>query len=276
MTNTITVVSWNAEGMFVDGTKTRRGDSHSALSVIRDLAADVVVIPEFGKHEKLTPEIRNTLHYLGYEIIETPYDDDYVPKLALVVLSRLPVHSTSIIRLANVRNAIEVVVSDDSGKKIRIFGVHFDDRSEETRLKQAKDLVDAIDKNPDTMTLLMGDFNAMKKQSTFAELARSSFGRYAAQRINHDLLRSMALRVNEMALGTTIEYISQRSSLKDMDPGHRRTVSGKQAGVEWIPKLRIAKIDWIFASPSFQTISYHVWRDVGSDHRPIRAVLKYK
>ena len=87
------VVTWNAEGMFVEGTKTRRATPHDALRVLRRLNADIIVIPEFGRLDGLRDEIHTAMASLGYEVVSTPYHDSNAPGLGLVVLSRLPVVS---------------------------------------------------------------------------------------------------------------------------------------------------------------------------------------
>lgn len=78
-----------------------------------------------------------------------------------------------------------------------------------------------------------------------------------------------------MAMGTTIAYLLKETTLHDLDTKNRRTISGKQRGLEWIPAVRLAKIDWIFGSKQFRTLSYRIMRDVGSDHRPVLAKIQY-
>jgi endonuclease/exonuclease/phosphatase family metal-dependent hydrolase len=169
---------------------------------------------------------------------------------------------------------LEVHCENVEGLPIRILGIHLDDRSEMGRLNEIASVVDVINSNPGIHTLLLGDFNAMRRESFFARFARSSSVRLVIQRVRHELVRSMAERVAEMALGTTIEYIETHTHLHDMDPAKKRTISSKQAGLEWAPSWRLAKIDWIFGSKHFSTRSYQVLPDVGSDHRPVVATLE--
>ncbi len=269
------VVTWNAEGMFVTGSKTRRGTPHDAVAVIKKLDADIVAVPEFGVSGQLSEEIRLSLHALGYQIVETAYEDGPGSMYGMAVLSRLPIVSSRIVRLADLRNVIELKVVDVHGQQLYVLAVHLDDRTEDARLQQIEHVVTLVSAHRSTPCLLMGDFNAMAHGSYFAKAARSKLGRKLAVTLPHDKLRSMATRVNEMALGTTIDYLTKHSHLHDLDPGRKRTISARQQGVEWLPHLRLAKIDWIFGSKEFTTKHYRVMRDVGSDHRPVSAELTY-
>ena len=270
------VVTWNAEGMFVEGTKTRRATPHDALRVLRRLNADIIVIPEFGRLDGLRDEIHTAMASLGYEVVSTPYHDSNAPGLGLVVLSRLPVVSWHVHALAVTgRNLLEVFCKDESGSRIRIIGVHLDDRGEAIRMHQIRDVVQLVNADVTTPTVLMGDMNAMHERSRFARFIRLAPVRHMTRYINHTLVASVAQRVQEMALGTTIATLQHDTLLHDLDPGHKRTISGRQRGLEWIPSVRLAKIDWIFGSRQIKTVIYKVHRDVGSDHRPVEANIIY-
>lgn len=273
--NKLRVATWNAEGMFVEGSKTRRGTPHDAVAVIKKLRADIISIPEFGMFATLTDEIRTTLQALGYEIVETSYKDAYHNEYGMALLSRLPIVHTQTVRFADHRNAIEAKVLDSQSNIIKVLAVHLDDSSERNRLEEIADIAKHLESSGNLPTLLMGDFNAMAMHSNFARLARSAMARSVARRLPHPILKDMALRVNEMALGSTIQYLQDHSYLHDLDPGHKRTISARQRATDWLPHLKLAKIDWIFGSKHFRTHSYRVLPDVGSDHRPVIAELDY-
>lgn len=270
----IRVATWNAEGMFVEGTKTRRATPHDALVTLRHLDADIVVIPEFGRLSDLRDEITLSLEALGYEVSLLAYDEPRTPGLGFAILSRLKVVSSQVHDLAGSRRQLlEVVCKDATNTHIRVLGVHLDDRTEEGRLREITAISDVINAHENTPTLLLGDFNAMHRDSRFAKLVRSGLAGRLVRGVAHPLISSMAGRTIEMASGTTIEYIQTHTHLKDMDPGRKRTISSKQAGLEWAPSWRLAKIDWIFGSKHFTTRTYRVLHDVGSDHRPVIASL---
>ena len=278
--HTLRIATWNAEGMFVSNSMTKRASPHDAIRTIKMLDADLIVIPEFGVHGTLEQPIRTTLHSLGYEIVELPYEDktmpNHVPKnYEMAVLSRLPITSRVTNRLGGTRNSVELTATFD-GHELRIFGIHLDDKTEASRMAQVKDLARLINGNVETPTLLIGDFNAMAKASQFARLMRSAFARQVTKSISHEQLKSITKRLHDMALGTTLEYLFDQTHLIDFDPGRQHTLSGKQAGLEWMPSIRLAKIDWILGSRHFSVESYKIIKDVGSDHRPVLATVRMK
>lgn len=276
MTAKLRVVTWNAEGMFVENTKTRRATPHDGLGVLRRLNADIVVIPEFGVIEALHDEVELTLRALGYEVSIMPYDDARAPGLGMAILSRLPLHAQRVHSLGDGgRNFCEVLCRDSNGAPIRVFGVHLDDRAESIRLTQLPAIVDEVNKHLDERVLVLGDFNAMHEKAWFARFARSSAAQVGTVVLRDKLMVSMAERVREMAIGTTVKYILEHTNLHDLDTHRKRTISAKQAGLEWAPSVRLAKIDWIFGSKHFTTHKYTVLGDVGSDHRPVIAELTY-
>lgn len=279
--NALRAVTWNAEGMFVEGTRTRRATPHDAVHTIKRLEADVIVVPEFGFYAQLDGTYRNALAAYGYRVIEVPYedntrvDDNKDVELGLAVLTRLPVVSTETHRLGGTRNCCEVIVRDEQGERLRVIAVHLDDKSEESRLRQADTLADIVNSKPQLPTLVMGDFNAMHTSSKFARMAKTRVFARLSRAIPNHAARYYVSRVHEMALGTTIGYILQMTKLRDLDPSLKRTITPKTYGAEWLPALRVAKIDWIFGTRQFKTRSYRVQRDVGSDHRPVVADLSY-
>jgi endonuclease/exonuclease/phosphatase family metal-dependent hydrolase len=274
--NRLTVATWNAEGMFVEGTKTRRATPHGALDVLRTLDADIVVIPEFGRLTQLKSEVAVTIRSLGYQVTTLAYDEPRSPGLGFAILSRFEVERTSVHTLGtSKRQLLMVQCHDERGTKFVVMGVHLDDRSERGRLEEIAAISDIVGQYASVPVLLAGDFNAMHKDAWFARIARSQAIRVLSRRVRHALLRSMSERVQEMALGTTIAYLSKHTTLRDLDIHRKRTISAKQAGLEWIPAWRLAKIDWIFGSHHFKVHAYRVLPDVGSDHRPVVATLTY-
>ncbi len=267
------VVSWNAEGMFVTGTKTRRATPQDALRVLKDLNADVVVIPEFGLKDSLLKETLAEIEHLSYTCILTAYEDKRAPGLYFGILSRLPIshHKTFQLEGSTRRATIIECLVPGQNKPLRVVGVHLDDRNEALRMRQITSVVETVNDRTEAPLLVLGDFNAMSRQSLFANLMRSTPIHLFTKIIPHQKLRSVFERVSEMAIGTTINYLFQHTNLHSLDPILQRTISAKQADVDWMPSWRIAKIDWIFGNQFITTRSYRVMRDVGSDHRPVIA-----
>jgi endonuclease/exonuclease/phosphatase family metal-dependent hydrolase len=272
--STLRVATWNAEGMFVDGTKTRRAGSHEALRALRKLNADVVFVPEFGYLSKLKDSVVTTIKSLGYELVLIPYNDPRIPDLGLAIMTRLPITKKVIHNLpVTGRAMVELFCANEADKLIRVVGVHLDDREEAIRLEQVALVTEVINAYKGS-TILMGDFNAMHKSTAFARVTRTRTAAAVATYIPHEQISSVAKRVHEMASGTTIDYLLRHTTLRNLDPSMAPTISAKQRGMEWAPSVRLAKIDWIFASADIQAVSHHVKKDVGSDHRQVVADVK--
>lgn len=268
----IRVVSWNAEGMFAEGTKTKRASPADAIRVLEELDADIVVIPEFGSSTSTLTSTTEAIADLSYEYVLINYNDERMPTLSFAILSKLPIVSHEAFQLSgSARNALQVKCQLSDGHSLVVIGVHLDDRNEPMRMKQILSVVKSVQDIGDASILVMGDFNAMSATSKFAMFARSEPVRMLTRLIHHKQLRSVVSRVSDMALGTTIDYFLSHTHLVNLDPRLQRTISAKQAGMEWMPSWRIGKIDWIFGDTSIDVRSFRIMRDIGSDHRPIIA-----
>jgi endonuclease/exonuclease/phosphatase family metal-dependent hydrolase len=258
--------------MFAKGSKTRRASPADAISVLKNLNADIVVIPEFGRRDLLASKTLQALMKLSYTYVLSDYDDERAPALCFAVLSKLPVtrHRTVLLD-GGTRPALLAECQLSDGTSLRIIGIHLDDRNESIRMQQIVSIVETVNESNRAPMLVLGDFNAMSQNSRFARFARSHMVRMVTHLMPHRQLRSIIERVSEMAMGTTVNYLLDRTSLRSLDPRMQATVSAKQAGMEWMPSWRIAKIDWIFATVGIAAQSYVIFKDVGSDHRPVIA-----
>ena len=269
------VVEWNAEGMFVAGSLTRRAAPDDALETLRMLDADIVIIPEFGVIDRLALSTKRALDELGYTLHTSTYRDPRVVGFGMAVLSRLEVLAVNEFSLGDdFRSGLSLTLQDAAGQRLRVIGVHLDDKSEASRLGEVMQLAREVNRE-DLPTVVGGDFNAMERASLLARLMRSRAAVALTRRLPQAQLRSIASRLHEMAAGTTIAYLLEKTPLHTLDPRRQPTVSGKQRGLEWLPALRIGKIDWLFGTHDFTARNYTVWRDVGSDHRPVVAELEY-
>lgn len=261
------ILSWNAEGAFVLGSKTRRAVPEQAIETLEKLETDIAVIPEFGDYERIDPVVLQKLGEIGYDITLADYADGTGMSMAL--LSRLPVLNKIEARFADLRSMPTVDVCDNRGEELRIVGVHLDDAREENRLRQAADLVEFL-AGSRVPTVVAGDFNAMDSKTWFARLCRTGLVESVRSSDPERKFGYVAQRLSEMALGTTIDYLRENTSLKNCDPHQiQPTISARQRGFEWLPSWRLAKIDWTFCSPALHPSNYQVHPDAGSDHRPI-------
>lgn len=278
------LASWNIEGRLCDLAINKRGTPEAIVAGLRQLDADVVVHPEaFGNEPPMRPEIAAALRDLGYEHREVQYEDaadrpegSAVTEPHLMILSRLPILNSEVIRPGNVRNMVSVTVQEPgSGREVRIIGVHLDDRNEKLRLTEVEPLIEYI--NSSTIpTIMMGDFNAMPPNTFKSRIIHSGLFRKGVRLLPHRHMRYVLRRLSEMATGTTIAALLSRTRLVNTDPSCRPTTTPKMRRMEWMPSIRFAKIDWILVSPDVVYKNFAISRDLGSDHRALSLEVSLK
>ena len=260
--------------MFVAGSLTRRATPQKAVAVLRELDADVVGIPEFGILDRMDTHTKHEIEALGYALYTTAYGDKRYPGYGSALLSRMDETDVEHYSLGDeFRDALVATVTDKKGRKIRICSLYLDDRTDASRVNQISHFVTRLKKS-NLPTIVMGDFNTMDERSMMARFVRLSI-LLMMERAARGYFLTILQRLRMMASGSSLRYLTEHTTLRDLDPKHQLTISAKQAGYEWLPSVRLAKLDWIFASSEFSAQAYRVWRDVGSDHRPVRAELEY-
>lgn len=260
-----------SEGSMYESRRTKRAGTNNALAVISQLDADIVVVPEFGVVDELPANTRGELKKMGYELFEFPYNDEYRPAIGMAIITRLPVVSHTTYRLGE-RRSVGGVVVQANGQQLCVIAIHLDDKKEETRIAEVADLAEIVNKQPEPV-LVMGDFNAMPGADWFARLVRSKPFALVVQTLPKSHLQYVFQRLAEMGKGTAIQVLLAQTKLHNLDMRNRRTITAKSRGLEWLPSIRLAKIDWIFASKNLHASSYTVLHDVGSDHRPVVATV---
>ena len=276
---TIKIASWNIEGRLSIPDSKKRGSSQQIVSSIKQLNADILVLLE-AHTEKSIKDLKSYQQFIdmGYIIQDIPYEDDtalrtdtYTDRLSLIFLSKLPIGKVEIIRLGNLRNAISVVISKTkNNKSFQVIGLHLDDRSEETRIKQIKDLTKIINLS-NIPTIVMGDFNSIHGDDLFpAKFLQTKFVRKLA----HFIFPKIALKAVEMAQGKALKLLISKTNLSDADPKHQPTATPKMRDREWLPSIRLIQIDHIFVSPEITIKNFQIAPDNGSDHRSIEAEIK--
>ncbi|MDK2899342.1 MAG: hypothetical protein PWQ10_529 [Patescibacteria group bacterium] len=271
----IKVASWNIEKRLENFNSKRRGNSAQIIEMINLIDADIIVLPE--AHDKSSLDnlrTKDQLNNMGYYIYNMPYDDSTNPELSannkhlsLLLLTRLKVIDIKIVKLGNFRNTIIATFDCDNEKRFKVVGVHLDDKSEETRVKQINDLSKIINQT-NIPTLIMGDFNAMHGEDLWpAKFLQSKFIKKLAKLI----WPSVFIRTTEMAIGNTLKILEDNTNLIDIDKSHRPTTTPKMSGHEWLPSLRLIQIDHIFTSKDIKSKNFHIYKNGGSDHRAISA-----
>lgn len=279
------IASWNIEGRLSAYATRGRGTPDKIIDEIERLDADVVILPEaYDKSIGVSDVIEKRIEDLRYEhIYDVEYQQAGPPRMHLAVdepylrvMSRLAFDKTEIIRPGNLRNMADVTVTDpDTGKKLRIIGVHLDARSEAARLRQGDGLIELANRSTHEM-VMQGDWNDMYSDSKLARFMRSYTFRLIAQSFPNDILSDFLLRSSDMAFGRVLENLVEQTTLRDVDPKHQPTSTPRVRGYEWLPSIRIMGIDHGFKSQGVTSRDFKVGnRDSGSDHRPVSVTVSH-
>ena len=130
----------------------------------------------------------------------------------MMFLSRMAIENSRGIRLGDIRNAqVSDVIDPDSSQLVRIYGVHLDDRNEKNRLRQVEELIFLINAS-DLPTVVMGDFNAMYRESMQARILRNeailevikNWPHARSKDILHRLVSTMAACIERVVLSAYI------------------------------------------------------------------------
>ena len=228
---------------------------------LETLNADIVIL---GEAIDNTGKIRNEQYAqeLGYDSITLPYSDlEAHPsgEQYITLLSRVALKEVVSVYLGS-RNAVKATLVDSSGlETLDIYGAHFDDRSEATRLGMARAFLSLIE--PGTRTVLVGDLNAMPANSKTARVLRSRSIRAAATLVPHARTKSLATRLTDMAAGDVMTLL-EASGFQDADQSNQPTI--KKAG------LRVM-LDHIMHTSDVTISNFKNYDIPGSDHCAIAA-----
>lgn len=279
----IKIAAWNVEGRLSQRTTKRRGSPRHILDGIRQLDADVIVLPEAYYKDPATG-MDEQLRRLGYQWYDARYDDTNDPSseadgdrtnVYIRILSRLPIESARISRFGDVRTLGFVTVHDPvSGRRLLVIATHLDDRSEALRLKQAGAIAELVryEKLP---AVMLGDFNAVWDGAA-ARFLRSGAVRSLATCVPGKWFRSVAMRFTDMASGRVLQFLADRAGVRDADANRQATATPKLHGVEWLPSIRMAQLDHILITGELSASGVTVMPDGGSDHRAITTTIRFK
>jgi endonuclease/exonuclease/phosphatase family metal-dependent hydrolase len=276
------IVSWNIEGRLTRFSAHGRGTPEHIIHELRMHDADVVILPEASDGDTIDTSVHEAVKELGYEVYTALYKDKGVrhhgaeQNPTIKLLSRVPMANVTSVRYGDIRTLLYADVKDpSSGRLLRVFGIHLDDRSEEYRLAQVKDLCLEIEKSP-LPVVVAGDFNAMHSSDGPAKLLRSPMVTMLTSLVPQGLLRSLLERVSEMASGTTLDYLESTSHVHDVNSRHNATSTPKLRGLSWLPSVRLIAIDHIYIDERLLPLDFHVAPDGGSDHRALSVTLELK
>jgi endonuclease/exonuclease/phosphatase family metal-dependent hydrolase len=285
----IKIAAWNIEGRLAPYSRKGRGSPDHILRSIKHLNADVVLLVEaYGtdpeKDIKIDPATDKKFHELGYYIKDIDYDEggdkridpaEYKPRFRL--LYRNSVKDITVIRLANLRNAVIVnCIDEQTNTPFRFIGIHLDDRSETLRQNQLTDLLPILNSSK-IPTVMMGDYNAMHGTTLRARLIKQPLIKILLTHIPASKhTKYVFKRTIEMANGSTLGSIESETGLYDVDKKKRATSTMKMRPYEWMPSIRLVDIDHMFVSEDVAVDSFTISPlDGGSDHRIISANVSF-
>ena len=278
------VASWNIEGRlsrFAD--EGERGSPEHILAGIEALDADILFLPEaFDAARPVEPVIQKRLTALHYALFDVAYNDrgdrsnPATKDPHMLLLSRLEVaHAEELPLVGGIRSMLAAdIIDPDTKSALHVVGVHFDDRTEEKRHRQVQEIVSHIQNAQPAPIVAMGDFNAMHGTSFPAFLFGNRVAKRMFEHVPSRRFKDALQRVSEMAIGDTLRMFEQGTGLVAADPDEKSTATPKMRGMEWMPSIRMAKIDHVYVSPNIETTDFMVSRDGGSDHRAISVTTR--
>lgn len=256
----IKVASWNVEDQF---------PTPEVQKAIATLDADLVVLPE------AMPQAQLATFHLGmysplsdYQVHAVPYDDvDHrQDSHALVVLTKHWLRAK--VRTVNLGRTAQIVEVFDGC----IACVHLDDRSEKTRLIQARTLLDALGRG---QAAVIGDLNSARSPVLHGVLSPIAqewrmFGLPIGTpgEVQSKLARagSLMTRLSEMTSGGAVKRFYKNGFI-DADPERLRTKL-------FAGKIPMTQLDHILVR-SIEATNFDRPRIVTSDHLPIVAKLSF-
>jgi endonuclease/exonuclease/phosphatase family metal-dependent hydrolase len=151
-------------------------DLERIAALIQSVDPDLVALQEIDSVTERTGQVDQAAE-LGRLTGLEPVFGSFMPyqggAYGMAVLSRWPVEEAVNLRLPEgeePRSSVRVtVVSPETGRRIRLVGVHFY-RTEEERLAQARSLDEQLAADA-TPTILAGDFNSTPGSAVMAQLA---------------------------------------------------------------------------------------------------------
>lgn len=272
----VKVATWNVRNGLGD-----HAEYKYAIENIKSLDADVVVLPEAyaedDEYSDTMEESKFLLEQIGYTVLAARYKDadGRLDTHGLIVASRLEIESSAKVRMLP-RIGYRIKVEDPGTKTpLMIYGAHFDDRKESTRLGQAHRIIEAHngkrymdDQSGEASPMVLaGDLNSVYPKSPLALALRASRvvttflpkvnpGENAPNLRRLRRVASLGYRAGGMAAGHTISYLTKEAGLIDADPN--RT-----------PTKGFMQLDHILHTPNLGSGAFKVHGRATSDHHPI-------
>lgn len=133
------------------------------MSVVKDIAEvspDIVVMQEIPIDGDIVRLFEEKLYEMGYDSQYKAYSKDPNAKLGIMVASWNPIIESNMLDLGNRRVLADVKIKTGLEDSLNILGTHLEVSSSEVRQKEARQLLEYIQKRGYQKFILTGDFNA--------------------------------------------------------------------------------------------------------------------
>ena len=230
----IEIATWNLRDGFSDPNR-----MDGIVQTLIDAHPTVAILPEAYRegHESHLPAITELFSQAGYTAIHGLYNDhdgrlDRHGIMGVVKTESLRGDPQIIKTLG--RSALHIPIKDsDSGATMDVYGVHLDDRREETRQAYASGLLKLMRRSSADISVAGGDFNAMHRKSWRSRILRAL--RPIAKRLptieprpdfkypKLKRLGSLVSRLTGMANGGTMQKFTT-AGFRDTHPNQPATI----------------------------------------------------
>lgn len=229
MESPLKISTWNIKGAFSDPYR-----YNEVLKTIHESESDIVVLPDAWHEdsEASRPGPRQLelsagdFRRLGYTMLKASFredrPDDNHARYGFMTLIREPLTPAyEEIRLGS-RPAHHLRFIHDA-TILNVIGLYLNDQSEANRTTQLDVLLRYLEPFADEPTVLVGDFNAMHRQSLAARTLNSSF---IQPLLKIPIMNNTPLRLQEMADGATMAILTN-DGFTDADPNYTPTMPSR-------------------------------------------------
>lgn len=261
----VTVGAWN-----VDKNLGNPEHFNDVVSGINRLNTNVTFLGEaFGGDHEHTPAVHERLaRHLGRTVFCVPYEDKEPHPMGeqymVALVGNMPLYAPSVetaqVRLKT-RNAIEMKIHTANNRLLRLFGVHFDDRSEYMRMIMGEELAHLAHPKY-APSVAVGKFNTMPPETFASRFLGGIPVGMAAALAPHPRLRSLGRRLHEMGDGTTMNTLREKG-FRIADPYLRAT-----KGIAPLDHILLPQKDVELEEDSYEVLNLR-----GSRTRAMKATL---
>ena len=224
------ILSWN---IWIDG------DAQKVVDLVREANPDVIGLQEV-KNDDPERDVIDFLTRLGYEHVFAPVKKVWGDKTyndGPAIFSKYPIRKSKIHTLSdeNARAAVQADI-EVGGRTLHVFSTHLIHTHQQPSELQDSQVEKLLKLLPETMTVVMGDFNATPESNAIQKM---------------------------------------KQALRDTDANSTPTWSVYPEGcVTCNPQKIDTRLDYIFVSKDLQARDFRVEESDASDHLPVSVIVE--